>query len=81
MDSKTKINGHYYTKKQVSFLLFSLFKTCVKINNYAFKGESLRNVIVNLTEFVDISDMCADLPYLENAITSYCDNHDTGIYY
>lgn len=81
MDARTKINGHYYSKKEMTDLLFALFKDCVTINNYVFKGRSIRSVITYLIEFIDVDELCIDEQLLKNAIASYCDSHDTGIYY
>lgn len=81
MDAKTKINGHYFSKKEMTGLLLALFADSVRINNYVFDGSSINDVISYLLDSVDVDKLCIDEQSLKYAITFYCENHDTGINY
>lgn len=64
-----------------SLRVYEIFKLTVQLFEYRFKGMNLDEVIDELIDFTGVDPSYISRQNLEDFIMSYCDEHDTGIYY
>ena len=61
--------------------VYEIFKLTVQLFEYRFQGMDLDEVIDELIDFTGVDPSYISRQNLEDFIMSYCDEHDTGIYY